>query len=477
MTATASREDLYVPDRFEGLHEANAGALRSIVHPVQDSLNVIDSRFREIRTSRRGGLMILKGTSGAGKTTFVQTIGLFRDELTIETVPATADVQSALAQFSPTSNPRIIVLEGREALGEVSAPAIEASLHAINGFVRSPAGLNSLVIWPVNTDELVEILTNGARQLGAEALFGTKGEHHIFTGPPRDHYIDIAEKTVGALNEGASLITLGVSHEKAVELTEKSPTIGSFLGRIRDALLENYDTVYGLLPIESLRLWVVVISGNQPENAVAAVTRGRHAFSDVDRMMTATNANIVEELKKHPDQLGILAGVLDARVLHLDIVTVLAMARTFANDQLRETMRQSGMSVATDKTAISRLQDSDLGQLITGGTLGTGKRGKKPGSETKAAFEKLAHIARTNDVSLNRAIGAALTSAGLINSYEVEKTLGTKLVYKSDVYCDSKHIGPIRLEMMWRSSTNTAEVSNYTLGKLNSYGKAIGLLT
>jgi DNA (cytosine-5)-methyltransferase 1 len=36
--------------------------------------------------------------------------------------------------------------------------------------------------------------------------------------------------------------------------------------------------------------------------------------------------------------------------------------------------------------------------------------------------------------------------------------------------------GPIRIEIMWRSTTSRADIANYVLSKLGNYGKAIGLL-
>jgi hypothetical protein len=58
---------------------------------------------------------------------------------------------------------------------------------------------------------------------------------------------------------------------------------------------------------------------------------------------------------------------------------------------------------------------------------------------------------------------------------EIEKSLGTELDYKSDIYC-TQFGAPLRLEMMWRSKTSRAEIANYVLGKLKNYGRAIGML-
>ena len=51
-----------------------------------------------------------------------------------------------LAALGRADNPRLIVLEGREALRAEPAEAIEAALHAVNEFVRADAGANTLVV-------------------------------------------------------------------------------------------------------------------------------------------------------------------------------------------------------------------------------------------------------------------------------------------------------------------------------------------
>ena len=472
---TPPREDLYVPDRFEGLRDAGSGALRSIITPVQDALAGIDTRFTDMRGARRGALLLLRGETGAGKSTFLDTVGLFRTEVVTERVPSDRDVVEALGTLEETSSPRIIVLEGREALGEDSRASVEAAMHAINGFVRSDRGRDTLVVWPTNTDPLTRLLVDIAGTLGAEALFGVGEPVERFAGPPKTEFVPIAERTVAALNEGASLAALGIAESRAQELADEADTIGRYLALIRQALIANGAHIRGLLAAEQFRLWTIVIAGNEPEGDVAALTRGGYAYADIDRLLTATGANIVKELKKHPDQLGILGTVLDARILHLDMVTVLALARQYGDDALHEQMRAANMSTQPDPSATSRLEGSELGLILGGHSLGTRKRGSKPGGGTQQAFTGLANIARTNDGLCNRAVAAGLVDIGLVESFEEEKGLGTEITLASDLYV-VRAGEPIRIELMWRSTTSRAEIANYVLTKLGNYSRAIGLL-
>jgi hypothetical protein len=472
---TPAHESLYVPDRFEGLKDAPEGALRTIVTPVRRALDQIDELASQMKASRRGALMLLRGDTGAGKSTFLDTVGLFRDAVTTVRVPRTQPVGERLAKLGPAEHFRIVVLENREAVGLYSMNAIEADLHAINAFVRSDNGRWTLVVWPVNTDDLLDRLVDIGSKIGGTALFGLDDEVTIFTGPPRDEFVAIASRTVSALNEGASLAALGISDEYANELTGRADTIGSYLGLIRDALLTNEKRVTGLLPVERFRMWTLVITGSETEGDVAALTRGGYAYVDIDRLITSTGANIVQDLKERPDQLGILGTMLDAKIINIDMLTILAIARTYGDDQLHGLMKGRGMSVSPDKQAAERLSASELGLLISGRTLGTRKRGSKPGDNTQAAFAGLADIARNNDAALNRAIGTALLDNGYIDGFETEKALGTNYVVKSDLQV-AQGMERIRLEAMWRTKAGRADIANYVLTKLGLYSRAVGLM-
>lgn len=470
-----SSTPLSVPDRFETLRSVPTGVLQGIVVPIDSMLSEIDHRFEDMRAAGKGSLMILRGQSGAGKSTFLDTVGLFRAEVETTRIRADENIVDALAALGAHAGPRIVVLEGREALRDVSDEELESALHAINSYSRSE-GADTLFVWPTNTDDLTERLASLGDAIGASGLFGVDGPVVRFEGPDRSMWVSIAERTVSALNQGAQLSALGVTTDRAASLVENSDTVGHYLATIRGELIRNTRRVKSLQVVKQERLWVVVIAGNDPDNDVAALTRGSGSYVDVERALSATEANIVAELKRYPDQLGILGTVLDARIVHVSTLTAQAVARQFGGDPLHAEMRARKASTSPDESAAQRLKDSELGVVAAGGVLGVRRRGKKPGSSSQAAFSVLAEIAQKNDGLLNDAIARALVATELASVAETEVPIqGAGVRYLSDIVAT---VGsePVRLEVMWRKQTSRAEIANYTLTKLNNYARAIGLL-
>lgn len=474
MTATIG---ISLPDRYDMLARKAANQLNQIIAPVDSALEYIDMIHSDMRASSRGTFLIIRGDSGTGKSTFIHTIALFRDDVETVTFSKDQDVGSSLNSLGPTRKAlRIVVFEGREALTDVSKELLEKSIHAINSFVRTPAGELTIVAWPANRDDLAASLSSLATEIGAEALVGLGDPVFRFQGPPKEQFTSIANRTIALLNQGETLHDLGISDERSEQLVKESATIGVFLAKVRRDLLSNQRQLATLAKKEVCRVWVVVLAGNEPEADIDALTRGTMYSADIDRMLSVTNANIVKDLKEFPEKLGLLGTYLDARVLHVPVLAALAAVRTYASDGLRNTMKAAGMSATPEKGAKERLSETNLLASFRGQPIGARKVGGKVGSNSVASFEKLTNIASSSDVQLNRAIADCLKDLGVITSYEVEKDFGEGMTRRTDIVAITP-TSTIRLEMMWRRKTGRAEIANYVLGKLYNYGKAIGYLS
>lgn len=468
--------EINLPDRYDVLQRKASGQLNQIVVPVTSALDHIDLLHADMKASSRGTFLILRGDSGTGKSTFVNTISLFRAGVETSAISKGQDVGQTLSSMPPVAHQlRVIVLEGREALTDVSTELLEKSIHAINSFLRTPAGERTIVVWLVNRDDLAGKLAELATELGAEALTGLDAPIYRFQGPPKSEFLSIANKTIALLNQGEQIHDLGISSERADALLAESMTIGNFLAQIRRDLLKNQTQLAGLAKKETCRVWIVVLAGNDPDSDIDGLTRGTMYSADIDRMLSVTNANIVAELKQFPEKLGMLGTFFDARVLHVPTLAALAGVRNYASDALKKTMTAKGMSTAAEKDAKERFEDTNLVLSFKNQPIGSRKVGGKVGPNTVAAFEKLTAIAASNDVALNRAIADCLKDIGVVVDYKVEQDFGAGLTRRTDIVANTSD-SSVRLEMMWRRKTGRAEIANYVLSKLFNYGKAIGYL-
>jgi hypothetical protein len=468
---------LFLPDRFDVLRGREE--LDSIVMPVQVGLDMIDEQFSDLANSGFGAMVILRGQSGAGKTTFLDTVPMFRPDVVAVRIPYGASVIETLESLEPADDYRLVIIEGREALGRISESEIEEGLHAINSYLRASAGRMSLVVWPTNTDDLASILSSTAASIGASALIATDEVVYEFAGPPSSDWVSIAEQTTAALNSGASLAAYGISSREAEDLVSRSTTLGDYLKRIRKQGNANTNPTSVLAESERCRVWTIVITGGESdsEGDVAALTRGGFSQVDIDRVFTSTGANALADAKKQPERFGLIGMVLDARIIHVDPLTALAVARSYGDTKLKEAMVARNMDTKADGKAIERIAGSQLGLLLKGRPLGTRKRGPKEGNNTRAAMSNLVDIARTKDSWVNRAFGQALVAAGIIERFTVELRISANgTTRRTDLYVERDGLG-FNLEFMWRTDTGRADIANYVTGKLINYGRLTGYLS
>ncbi len=468
-----------IPNRFEALQNMTEGHgdLSSIVRPVASALAAIDEIYDDMSSAGQGAFLVLAGKPGSGKTTFLNTIKLFREGVRTITLDAEQPIAEGLDDLAEwPERLRVVVLAGREALASTTDTELEKALHAINQFIRSKEGRRSLVVWPTNSDEVVRRIQAKASQVGGDALIGVHPDGMRFEGPPKDEYLIIARGTVQALNEGASLIALGVTDERAAELAREAPTIGAFLRALREEERRARTVLLNLLPErERHNLWVVVVAGNDPEDIVGNLTSGAHFSADIDRLLASTDANVVHDLRRYPAKLGILGRSFDARLLYVPSMTAMALVRDLAGDDLRARLAASGFPAKTSGDGLARLTESQLARALRGEGVTLRAQGRPPGSERRAEFTKLTQAAKTDDGALNRLFGEALVSLGLIATYTTEDELGDAYKRASDVLCKTASAS-VRLEFMWRSEVSVGEVARYFLEKLYQYGKAIGFL-
>jgi len=467
-----------VPIRFESVEKmVNGHDLISLIVPVEEGLRKFDQIHDDMTASLCGAFLILRGDTGSGKTTLLHTLELFRKGVQTVSIKRDESILEYLRDLGPSEGVlRVVVIESREALSDTSDVEIESIILATNAFVRSKVGEQTIVVWPCNSEGIADKLVESARQIGGEALLGVEEPVFRYHGPARSDYLRIARKTIATFNSGASLADFGISEERAGQLAGQAATIGAFLKLLQVEERRNREILAGKLkPQEQCRMWVVVIAKNDPEADVGVLTRGQYSTADVERLMAATDANIVQEMKEHPERLGLLGTAFDAKILFLPALTAIEVVHDYAEEPLQTELRKLGFLVTGATDGKGRLLDSELASALQGEPVGTLKRGPKPKADRLVPFDAIMAVAKTNDIALNGALGRALVDSELVEECKLEVDLGEGLKRKSDLVCNP-HTDPIRIEVMWRMDTTRSEMANYVLTKLFNYGRAIGFI-
>src|SRR5690606_9856153 len=109
--------ELFVPDRFDVLQRRATDSLKNIIVRVDEATDEINDRWQDMRAAGRGSLVVMRGESGSGKSTFLHTLHLFLEGVEALSIPQNTPIPTALDQCeSTTEDLRIIEVEHREAM-------------------------------------------------------------------------------------------------------------------------------------------------------------------------------------------------------------------------------------------------------------------------------------------------------------------------------------------------------------------------
>ena len=117
--------ELFVPDRFDMLQRKAPSQLDSIVVPVEDGLTRVKALHRDMIAASRGGFLLMRGDSGCGKSTFLNTLSLFLGSVDVQSIPRERSIEEALRRVgAPSADLRVVVIEGRDALKRSAAEGV-----------------------------------------------------------------------------------------------------------------------------------------------------------------------------------------------------------------------------------------------------------------------------------------------------------------------------------------------------------------
>lgn len=480
---------LILPIRYERL-EAEAKLrglpLRPLVKPVRDALTDIEREIRLVRQMAMGRLYVINGVTGSGKTTFLNSLGLFIDNVKVFTVKgmpldSRGSIENALTLLNRAPDKiSIVVLEGREAPGSLRDEELDVLLTTLNVDFRSDAGRRTLFVIPTTSSSVAQAISERAANVGG--MTSRDRPFYVFGGPSRNEYVTITNETISALNDSRALLDYGISDSLAKGIAEASISIGQFMESCHQEIMQKQnrlETIAGEVKHKRVHLWMVFCSYEDDlrrnYDIVRALTVGGKQLVQISRIL-AGDAKEVREWQGREAEFAQIAAYLDLRLLYLPMRTALAIVTAYAPDDILNLLKRKGL--IQRETVRVRAQES-LANTAVGAFLhqrdfadDPSRRGRLE-ERQKELFQEVMKIAVGDETILNAMIASTLRDwhkdPETVIATEKEVTENRTLVADiavvnpTDIFC---------LEMKWRSSILVdSEAIRETVSRVTDFAK------
>lgn len=481
-----------LPLRWERLRieaEKKNVALKPLIYPVSNALEEIKKEIRWIEQTRTGKLFVLSGLTGSGKTTFLNSMDLYIDDVHIYTISIKSidsrefveDKMSLLQREKDKYS--VVVLEGKEAQGALTSEEIDILLTTLNADFRSEIGHKTLFVIPTTSPIVAKSIGDRATKIGG-MVAGRDQPFYVFEGPSRREYFQITNETVRALNDSKSLAEFGVSDKIAKDLSEASETLGVFLENCLKEITRQRDLLASFateIKRKRIHLWMVFCSveeqGRINYDIVRSLTLDDTQQAQVNRVLVGES----EEVRFWQNRKSVFAQAshyLDLRITYLPMRTANAVLTAYGHAELIEDLKRQRLikRQATQKSAQDSLGSTAIGAFLQrkGFTDDPARRGR-PQKEDKDIFREIVKLSSKDDKIVNSAIARALRdwnkdpdiSIATEVSLNDKGTLVADIAWitPTDIYC---------LEFKWRSSVlNASEIIRETAGRVTEYAQEL----
>lgn len=467
---------IILPTRWEALQaeaQKRNVSLKPLIMPVQSAIAEIEKELQRIKETGMGRLYVISGVTGSGKTTFLNSLHLFLDDVGVHSIKSMSmdryeSVENALTVLRREKDKRsVVVLEGKEAPGSLKSDEIDVLLTALNTDFRTGVGRRTLFVIPTTSQSVAQDIGDRASQIGGmtskDKLF------YVFNGPSRNEYVPITNDTLRALNESRTLLEYGISDQIAKGIAEAAESIGSFMANCyseiqnKRASLESYAAA---IKRKRVHLWMVFCSledtARRNHDMIRSFTIGDFQHAQVKRLLTGDS----KEAKYWEDKQEAFAQAaqyLDLRIMYLPLRTANAIATAYGHkefiEQLKKLRFESGDRVlkreAVRDSAQESLASTAIGAFLRkeGFTDRDVSRRRSLNDKQKEIFKEIVKLSTRDDKAPNAMIAACIRDWVKDPELKISTQLPLNdagslvpdiaIVSPTDIYC---------LEVKWRSS-------------------------
>lgn len=474
-----------IPDRFEPLAErVGRERVSQVLLDSRPDLDAMKQALAEVTAAGQGKLAFVLGTAGSGKTSLAESLPIYLADIVdrVLTPPAQYDLTVAdlprwiadAVRTRPSSQDRVTVvnLDGRE------NPTIdEGAVVNLNALLRRTPHL--LALWPVTRRQFADEAVARLRELGGLTALA-KAPIHELVGIDRSRYFDVLGMILTVL--GVSLRDAAVSDDEARALVAVASTVGDYLGRVQNLVVERYDL--GELGTTLPRLYVVITSNAEDTTQhCRMLRRGNGFFVDPDRLLQFSRANVADDWRRRAQTnarqaLPFIASLFELRLVNVSNSAVVNACAFSADSELRGAVRRHYPSPVSSNAG-NALKGSALVRVLTG-QEDVGTAASSAGAPVRKAYTELQRMTGRKHREINAAIldiarkQLHIQLPGLRFENEPIRDKGLRV----DAWVERERERPEAIEFNHRAEHDTAPaaIASYVLTKVQDYARDYGLI-
>jgi len=441
----------------------------------------------EVQSAGQGKLLFLVGASGSGKTSLVESLGVFLSDVVgaVVTPPADyelplRDLPSWLGRSLPGAREKagrrlvVVNLDGRE-LPSVNQEETFAAMVNINAFLRHNSGV--LATWPVVNEAFADNAISGLRQSGGSTALASTPKLRVSGLVPTQYFdaLSLILRTTSVTLDDAA-----VSEGEARAFVERSGSIGDYLERVHQLVVSRYDLggIGQTLP----KIHVVVTSGADTTTSCRMIRRGDRFLVDPDRLLQFSRANVADDWRRRADEnprkgLAFIVSLFEVRVLNVSCSAVVNACAFCSDADITQAIRRHYPSPIRANAA-NALRGSALVRALSGQPDAAAGY-NQPTEKITKAYEAVQTFTRTKHRTINEAMVRVLTDE--LNIDLPELAFEQNPVLDHDLRVDvifRRGERPETLEFTHRRSddASAAAISSYVLTKVQDYARDYGLI-
>jgi len=471
------------PTRYEPLIRTFGEASRNTFIRQEKDLSEIARILKQVRASGQSKLSFVyaDSESGAGKTTFIQSLDLFLPELVTEVLrlspQKSLNLEELVAEIGaiPVGKKITVVnVDGHESFAKTEEEYRNFSVQ-LNTCLRNRDDL--LLLWPVNNRQFAERLIEFLRAVAGDSIFGAQRIYSL-EGLQPESWPFVLEGILKIANW--SLEDAALDPPSVIEITKDAKNIGEYLDLIQRAIAEGFDVeAIGFTPPQVV---FVISSGSRTIREICrGLRRADSYYIEASRLLMYTKrSNAAEWWQERSTNLKTclphVIALFNVQLVTISASSVVHSALAFGSENLQSLAEGVTKNIGNAKTVI---KSTELHRYSLDADVDSREYGSATQEATLTAYARIQSTSETQHKDINDSILKLVAEAeGGFGTYQLETTPADARGLIIDAITSTDSIDrPIFLEFHHKSEAESTpnKISIYILEKLKEYSINFGI--